>query len=904
MCDDERFRGEGRRAAMLMGLASAEAAQRGLLNAGQPMDLPKQYDPQSTEPRLYERWESNGYFHEEPDPARPPFIICMPPPNVTARAHLGHGSTYLPMDVLTRYHRMLGENADWLPGVDHAAIATEAVLVRELAKEGIARAGLGRERFVERAWAWSRTYGGQIEAQFRRLGFGPDWQRSRFTMDEGLSAAVRRVFVQLYRQGLIYRGTRLINWDPKVKTTVSDAELEYVERDGHLWRIRYPFEPGGDEGIEIATTRPETMLADVAVAVHPRDPRHAAAIGRRVWVPPLLERSIPIIADDAVDPEFGTGALKITPAHDPLDYEIGARHGLPKPSVIDLDARVTGADVPVGSYAGLDRFEARERILADLQRGGFLVETQPHRHSVATSDRSGAVVEPLLSLQWFVKMAPLAKPALDAYRDGRVRFFPARHGRTYEHWLENIRDWNISRQIWWGHQLPVWYTPDDREVVAESEAEALDIAQRLHGTRDLRRDPDTLDTWFSSGIWPFSILGWPEQTAELRCWYPSQVLLTGGEIIFLWVARMVMLGLHFMHDVPFSDVVITPTLFDAAGRKMSKSLGNVIDPMVLAERYGADAFRVSILRQIRLESQEIRYQESRCEEARNFNNKIWNATRYILALPEGLPGAMTLPPEGALTLADRWILTRLREIIVAMSDLLNRYDFGAAAETIYRFVWYEFCDWYVEATKAEPNQATRAAVLSFVWNNAMRLLHPLAPFIAEEVWLALPHDGETIVTATWPDPLEVPAFEEDARGFALLQRTVERARNARAEVGMHPRERALLDVPANVPEPMAALLALLLSARIERADPAGDNLEEALAAVSVRAPRGVLEERYRKQLAHLLAEIDRGERKLGNEAFVAKAASSVVAKERGKLEAYRSELARVEAALRAYKEPA
>jgi valyl-tRNA synthetase len=869
------------------------------------MDLPKHYDPQAVEPRLYERWERNGYFHEDPDPARPPFIICMPPPNVTGRAHLGHGSTFAPMDVLTRYHRMLGQNADWLPGVDHAAIATEAVLVKQLTREGLRRDDLGRERFVERAWEWSRTYGGQIDAQFRRLGFGPDWQRSRFTMDEGLSSAVRRVFVQLYREGLIYRGTRLVNWDPSAQSTVSDAELEYVERDGHLWRIRYPFskeDPG--QGVEIATTRPETMLADVAIAVHPRDPRYREWIGRQVWLPPSLERTIPIVADEAVDPEFGTGAVKITPAHDQLDYEIGQRHGLPMPSVIDLDARITGIDVAVGSYAGLDRFEARERILGDLQQRGLLLEAQPHRHSVATSERSGDIVEPLLSLQWFVKMGALAKPALDAYRDGHVRFVPERYGRTYEHWLENIRDWNISRQIWWGQQLPVWYTPDGHEVVAETESQALDIAAQTYGTRELTRDPDTLDTWFSSGIWPFSILGWPDQTTELRCWYPSQVMITGGDIIFLWVARMVMLGLHFMRRAPFPDVVITPTVFDSAGRKMSKSIGNVIDPMALAEKYGADAFRISILRQMRLESQEIRYQESRCEEARNFNNKIWNATRYILGLSEGLPAAMTLPAETALTHADRWILTRLRATIVAMGDLLDRYDFGNAAETIYRFIWYEFCDWYVEATKAEENWATRAAVLSFAWNNAMRLLHPLAPFITEEVWLALPHDGQTIMTATWPDPLEVPESPADAHDFALLQRAVERIRNVRAEIGLHPRERVTLDVPANVPEPAAALLALLTTATIERCDPAGDGLESALAAVGVRAPRGILEERYNKQVQHLRSEIDRGEKKLGNQAFVAKAAGDVVAKEREKLDAYRTELARVEAALRALKEPA
>ncbi len=869
------------------------------------MELPKHYDPQAVEPRLYEQWERNGYFHEEPDPARPPFIICMPPPNVTARAHLGHGSTYLPMDVLTRYHRMLGNNADWLPGSDHAAIATEAVLVKALAKEGRRRDELGRDAFIARAWEWSRTYGGEIDAQFRRLGFGPDWERSRFTMDEGLSAAVRRVFVQLYRDGLIYRGTRLVNWDPTGKTTVSDAELEYVERDGTLWRIRYPFsKEDRADGIEIATTRPETMLADVAIAVHPKDPRYSALVGRSVWLPPLFDRTIPIVADEAVDMEFGTGAVKVTPAHDQVDYEIGVRHGLEMPSVIGLDARIAGTGVNVGPYAGLDRFEARERIVADLERCGVLLETQPHRHSVATSERSGDVVEPLLSLQWFVKMAPLATPALDAYRDGRVRFIPERHGRTYEHWLENIRDWNISRQLWWGHQLPVWYTPDGREVVAESEEEALEIALAVHGTNELTRDLDTLDTWFSSGIWPFSILGWPESTPELRCWYPSQTMITGGEIIFLWVARMVMLGLHFMEAVPFRDVVITPLVFDAAGRKMSKSLGNTIDPMELAEKYGADAFRLSILRQMRLESQEIRYQESRCEEARNFNNKIWNATRYMLSLPEGLPPAMALPQPNALTAADRWILTRLRETVVRISQLLGAYDFGNAAENVWRFLWYEVCDWYLEATKAQGNRSSRAAVLSFVWNNAMRLLHPVAPFISEEIWLALPHDGPTIVTATWPDPLEIPAFETEAQSFETLKRTVERVRNMRAELGLPPKERVVLEVPANLPEQMAELLALFCTATIERSAASGGTLDEALGCVNVHAPHGMLEERYRKEVAHLLSEIDRGEKKLGNEAFVSRAAPEIVTKEREKLEAYRTDLARAEAALRALKEPA
>jgi valyl-tRNA synthetase len=858
------------------------------------MDLAKQYDPKTVEPRLYARWEERGYFHEEPDPARPPFIICMPPPNVTGRAHLGHGSTYTPMDVLVRYHRMLGDNADWLPGVDHAAIATEAVLVKELAKQGRTRESLGRERFVEYAWEWSRTYGGQIDAQFRKLGFGPDWQRSRFTMDERLSAAVRRVFVRLYREGLIYRGTRLINWDPKGKTTVSDAEVDHVERDATLWYVRYP---GTTESITVATTRPETMLGDVAIAVHPRDERYRHLIGTYVMVPPILERSIPVIADESVDPAFGTGAVKVTPAHDPTDYEMGLRHKLPMPSIMDFGARITAAEIPVGPYQGLDRFEARKRIVEDLRERGLLVKEAPYRHKISVSDRSGDVIEPLLSLQWFVKMEALAQPALKAYRSGRLRFVPERWGRTYEQWLSTIRDWNVSRQIWWGHRLPVWYTPQGDAVVAETEEAARGIALQRYGTQELTQDADTLDTWFSSGLWPFSILGWPEQTTELQCWYPSQVLVTGNEIIFLWVARMVMLGLHFMGEIPFREVVITPLVFDAQGRKMSKSLGNVIDPMELAERYGADAFRMSIVRQMRLEGQEIRYQESRCEEARNFNNKIWNATRYLLALPEGLPAAMTLPPSEHLTLADRWMLTRLHRTIAETDRLLGAYDFGNAAETLWRFIWYEFCDWYLEATKASENAATRAAVLSFVWNHAMRLLHPIEPFISEEVWLALPHDGETIVTASWPDALEVPVFADEADAFEAVRECVERVRNLRAEMGLQPKERVTLDTPSNVPNGYAALVAHLSGAEIERTDEAGASPVEALAAVRPRAPVALLLERSRKEAARLRDEVERGERKLGNPQFVAKAASDVVAKEREKLERYRADLARVEAAL-------
>ena len=865
-------------------------------------ELPKNYDPKPVEARLYQRWEDAGYFHEDPDPARPPFIICMPPPNVTGRAHLGHGSTYGPMDALVRYHRMLGENADWLPGLDHAAIATEAVLVKDLAKSGLSREALGREAYLDRAWTWSREYGGTIQLQFRALGFGPDWARDRFTMDEKMSASVRKVFVALYNEGAIYRGKRLVNWDPKAQSTLSDAEVEHEERDAFLWRVRYPFAAGRADGIEIDTTRPETMLADVAIAVHPDDERFAALIGRSVLVPPFLDRSIPIVADESVDPSFGTGAVKVTPAHDATDYEIGLRHGLAMPSVLDTNACITGDEIFVGRYAGMDRFDARKAVTDDLRSAGLLVSEQPYRHAVAVSDRTGEIIEPLLSLQWFVEMKPLAAPALAAYREGRLRFVPERYGRTYEQWLENIRDWNISLQIWWGHQLPVWYTPAGDVVVAETEEEASRLALERHGTDSLERDPDTLDTWFSSGLWPFSILGWPDATPELEHWYPSQTLVTAGDIIFLWVARMVMLGIKFMGAVPFPEVFVTPLVFDAEGRKMSKSLGNAIDPLDLVDRYGADAFRMGMMRQMRLEGQEVRFHETRCEEARNFNNKIWNATRYALSLPEGLPPALSLPKQGELTLADRWILTRLAQTAAEVSQGLDRYDFGGVTDKLWKFVWYEFCDWYLEATKAADARSTRAAVLSFVLNTSMRLLHPIEPFITEEVWLALPHDGASIVTAGWPDVEEIPTDAGAAAIFALVQQTVERIRNARAEMGLQPRQTAQLEVPQSLPDDIASLLALYGSGSVERLPRSEGGVAEDLAVVEVRAPREFLVARYRKDVERLKKEVQRSEQKLADAKFVGKAAPEVVAKERSKLEAYRTELSRAQSALHTMRE--
>jgi valyl-tRNA synthetase len=879
-------------------------------------ELSKTYDPAEVEPRLYARSLQAGVFHEVPDPARPPFIISMPPPNITGRLHLGQASTYTPMDVLTRYHRMLGENADWIPGQDHAAIATEAVIVRELAKDGLTRDGLGREKYLERAWEWRRQYGGAINEAFRQLGFGPDWDRERFTLDPGLSAAVIKVFVDLYRDGLIYRGTRLVNWDPATRSTLSDAEVDDVETDTFLWHIRYRAEDGG-EGLVIATTRPETYLADVAVAVHPNDERYRHLVGKNV-VLPIIDRAIPVIADDAVEPEFGTGAVKVTPGHDQTDYEIGQRHALPMPTVIDFDARIAAplwrydetperrapidAQAPkMEKYAGLERFEGRKRIVEDLRALGALVEERPYRSILPTSSRPPyAVLEPLLSLQWFVRMQPLAQPALEAYRNGAIRFVPERFGRTYAAGLENIRDWNISRQIWWGHQLPVWYTSNDDVVVAADEEEAKRVARQRHGSDDLRRDPDTLDTWFSSGLWPFSILGWPETTPEMEHWYPNQVMVTSRDIIFLWVSRMVMLGERFVGKLPFETVFVTPLVFDSQGRKMSKSLGNAIDPMTdLLPKYGADGTRFGILRQMRLESQELRFDERYCDEARRFANKLWNALRYAHALPEGLPGAGTLPARERLTLADKWILTELHTCVETVTRSYERFEFGVAADTLLQFGWYTFCDWYVEATKAPGQQATRAAVLSFVLNAFVRAMHPIAPFVTEEIWLTLPHDGATIVTASWPDLAELPSFPADAATFGAIVEKVEQLRHARSEWGIAPKEFMRVEIPVTLASErdVVEAIATLARAEISTYDGGGGSVRDRIVAVRALADAAKLRERYTREIVRLEAEVARSEKKLANEAFVAKASPDVVAGERAKLADYRAELARLRAAV-------
>jgi valyl-tRNA synthetase len=864
-------------------------------------DLARSYDPADVEPRLIARDLASGVFHAEVDRSRPPFVISMPPPNITGAAHLGHGSTFTPMDVLTRYHRMRGDNADWLPGQDHAAIATEAVLVRELAKEGLTREGLGRPAFLERAWQWREQYGNRINAQFKRLGFGADWERERFTLDAELSAAVTRVFIDLYRAGLVYRGTRLVNWDPKAQSTLSDAEVENEPHGGSLWHLRYRAEDGG-EGVVIATTRPETFLADVAVAVHPGDERYRDLIGKNV-VLPLVNRPVPVIADDAVLREFGTGAVKVTPAHDPTDYEIGQRHGLPMPTVIDYDGRIvapvwrvepdaaTRARFDVGrdalaNYVGLDRFEARKRIVADLEAAGALVRVEPHESTVPVSSRSGEIIEPLLSLQWFMAMETLARPALAAHREGRLRFVPERFGRTYEYGLENMRDWNISRQVWWGHQLPVWYTPAGDAIVAATEAEALREAEERFGTTELQRDPDTLDTWFSSALWPFSILGWPAPTPELEAWYPNQVMITAREIIFLWVTRMVMMGLYFVGRLPFTTVFITPLVFDLQGRKMSKSLGNVIDPMDLVEKYGADGFRFGILRQMRLESQELRFDEEKCDEARRFNNKLWNALRFISSLDEGLPERIALPPAETLTLADRWILAKLHAAVGAVTHALDNYEMGVAADALVQFGWFTFCDWYLEAAKADAQRATRGAVLTYVLETFVRLMHPVAPFVTEEIFGVLRRDGSSIVTAPWPQTGDVPSDAAAEADYDRFRATVERLRNARSELGIAPKERVTVTGPAFDPA-IVEQLRLLAGAELRVDVTGGGTFAQRLEALRLHADPALLRERYARELATLDLEVERLEKKLANEKFVANAKPGVVAGERAKLDAYR-----------------
>ncbi len=742
--------------------------------------LDKTYEPKSVESRLYDFWQKNGYFHAEPDKSKKPYTIVMPPPNITGQLHMGHALDNTLQDILTRFRRMQGYCTLWLPGTDHASIATEAKIVAAMAEEGVTKDDLGREGFLERAWEWKKVYGGRITEQLRKMGSSCDWSRERFTMDEGCSKAVKEVFVNLYNKGLIYRGERIINWCPHCKTSISDAEVEYTEQDGFFWHLRYPLTDGSGF-IELATTRPETLLGDTAVAVHPDDERYKALVGKTLTLP-LVGREIPIVADSYVDPEFGTGVVKITPAHDPNDFEVGLRHNLEVITVLDDGAVINENG---GKYQGLDRYEARKRIVEDLEKGSFLVRVEPHAHNVGECYRCHTTVEPRVSRQWFVKMEPLAKPAIEAVKTGETKFIPERFEKTYFHWMENIRDWCISRQLWWGHRIPVWYCDDCGETVVTKE-DSVDTCPKCGG-HHLTQDPDTLDTWFSSALWPFSTLGWPEKTDELEYFYPTSTLVTGYDIIFFWVARMIFSGVEHMGKAPFDTVFIHGIVRDAQGRKMSKSLGNGIDPLLEIDKYGADALRFTLATG-NSPGNDMRYTPEKVEASRNFANKLWNAARFVLMnLDDNEPAPYI--PEG-LALEDKWILSIYNRVVKEVTDNLEKFELGIAVQKLYDFIWDVFCDWYIELAKArltgEDEQAKKTArgVLCYVLSGTLKLLHPFMPFITEEIWQTLPHEGETIMLASFPEYSESLNFAAEETEFSRVMEAVRAVRSRRAEMNV------------------------------------------------------------------------------------------------------------------------
>ncbi|MFH1151077.1 MAG: valine--tRNA ligase [Actinomycetota bacterium] len=746
--------------------------------------MPKAYEPGSVEERWYSFWEDNGYFHADPASGKPKFSQVIPPPNVTGVLHMGHALNNGLQDIIARRRKMQGYEVLWMPGTDHAGIATQNVVERALEREGTDRHALGREKFVERVWEWKEEYGGTIIRQLKRLGCMCDWERTRFTMDEGCSLAVRTVFKQLYDDGLVYRGKYIVNWCPRCHTALSDIEVEHADKSGHLWYIRYPYAEG-DGFLVVATTRPETMLGDTAVAVAPTDSRHADEVGRAVILP-LLERRIPVISDRYVDPEFGTGALKVTPAHDPNDYEIGLRHGLEVINVFNPDGTINENG---GQYAGMDRYEARDAVVADLEARGLLEKTEDHVLAVGQCYRCRTEVEPYLSTQWFVKMEPLARPGIDAVRDGRITFTPERWTKIYFDWMENIRDWCISRQLWWGHRIPVWYCDDCGDMAVELEPPE---ACRC-GSENLRQDPDVLDTWFSSGLWPFSTMGWPEKTPVLDAFYPTSVLTTAFDIIFFWVARMIMLGLRFMGDVPYHDVFVTALVRDFEGKKMSKSSGNVIDPLDMIDLYGTDALRFA-LASIAVPGRDINLSEERIEGNRNFVNKIWNAARLVLTNISDLGEPVELS-QAALDLSDRWILSRLATTVERVDTAMEEYNFSIAGKALYQFFWGDFCDWYLELAKlrfyrgTDGERAVAQSVALAVLELSMRLLHPYMPFITEEIWQRLPGTGGSIMLSAWPSADEIPGDPEAEEEFATVQSLVAGIRSARSEHGIPPGEK-------------------------------------------------------------------------------------------------------------------
>ena len=750
-------------------------------------EIAKTLNPTEMEDRIYKFWLDGGYFHAVPDKSKTPYTIVMPPPNITGQLHMGHALDNTLQDILIRFRRMQGYSTLWMPGTDHASIATEAKIVEAMRKEGISKEDIGREAFLKRAWEWKNTYGNRITSQLRKMGSSCDWERERFTMDEGCSKAVKEVFVRLYEKGLIYRGERIINWCPHCKTSISDAEVTYEEKNGYFWHFRYPLKDGSGY-LELATTRPETMMGDTAVAVHPDDERYKHLIGKTVILP-LMNREIPIVADNYVEMDFGTGVVKITPAHDPNDFEVGLRHNLPIINVMTDEAIINENG---GKYVGLDRYKAREAIVKDMEEQGYLVKVEPMKHNVGSCYRCNSVVEPRISKQWFVKMEPLAKPAVDAVKNGDIKMIPARFEKTYYNWMENIKDWCISRQLWWGHRIPAWYCEDCGEIIVSKEEPT---SCPKCNSKALKQDEDTLDTWFSSALWPFSTLGWPENNEALNYFYPTQTLVTGYDIIFFWVARMIFSGIEYTGKPPFNTVLFHGIVRDSQGRKMSKSLGNGIDPLEEIEKYGADALRFTLATG-NSPGNDMRYSPEKVEASRNFANKIWNAARFLQMNFDGTEKAPYIPD--TLKIEDKWILSKFNKIVAEVTDNLEKFELGLAVAKLYDFIWDVFCDWYIELCKIRLNgdnleeKETAKAVLIYVFSSTMQLLHPFMPFVTEEIWQSLPHQGETIMLSSWPKYNKNLEFEKEENDFELIMQAVRAIRNRRNEMNVPPSRKAAL----------------------------------------------------------------------------------------------------------------
>ena len=844
-------------------------------------ELAKTYEPREVEDRIYEFWTKGNYFHAEPDPKKKPYTIVIPPPNITGQLHMGHALDETLQDILIRWRRMQGYCALWLPGTDHASIATEAKIVEAMRKEGVTKEEIGREAFLERAWDWKRQYGGRIVEQLKKLGSSCDWERERFTLDEGCSKAVREVFVRLYEKGLIYRGERIINWCPHCKTSISDAEVEFEEKAGHFWHLRYPFKDGSGY-LELATTRPETMLGDTAVAVHPDDERYQGIIGKTLILP-LVGREIPVVADTYVEKDFGTGVVKITPAHDPNDFEVGLRHNLEIINVMNEDGSINENG---GKYCGMSGLDARRAIVRDLEEQGFLVRVEDIKHNVGTCYRCGTVVEPRVSKQWFVKMKPLAEPAVDCVRDGRIQFIPERMNKTYYNWMENINDWCISRQLWWGHRIPAWYCPDCGEMIVARETPH---ACPKCGSTNLHQDEDTLDTWFSSALWPFSTLGWPEKTKELEYFYPTDTLVTGYDIIFFWVARMIFSGLEHMKEVPFKTVFFHGLVRDAQGRKMSKSLGNGIDPLEVIAQYGADALRFTLVTGIS-PGNDTRFSTERVEASRNFANKLWNASRFILMNIEGKDVKNELPAH--LATEDKWILSAFNRVAKEVNENLEKFELGIAAQKLYDFLWDQFCDWFIEIAKirltSDDEQAAQEVRQVRVMTRTLAMLHPFMPYITEEIWQALPHDGEALIVDAYPAYDPALEFPEASARMESVMAAVRAVRNRRSEMNVVPSRRTKLHIATAKPdvfeEGTAVFQRLAYATEIEVAE--SFDLEGAVTIVTPDAKIYIqMDELVDKaaEIARLTKELQSAEKqfataqaKLSNEKFTGKAPANVV----------------------------